>query len=101
MTEEPTYEYIKGKGWVPNGAPYAEGRDSEGRLWRVYARLACKGERWDACMGNQYTTPEDYASSMKNYSVVNMDRAAEDQVHDPEFPYAYTLVPVGWVDDYD
>lgn len=47
MSDEPTYTYVKGTGWVPcfvEGLPYT---DHSGTRWILLNRKPNEGERWD------------------------------------------------------
>lgn len=61
---DPTYSYVKGKGWVASVYPQYKFTDLEGKEWYLIPRKPEVGEVWDA-----YREPKDideYIEELKN-----------------------------------
>lgn len=87
MSEEPIYEFVKGKGWVSCTSNVITMRC--GTRVRLELRIPREGEHWDAGDGSEYASLGTWEASAKLTSFTWLSKGP-----DSHYKYYCVYVPV-------
>jgi hypothetical protein len=94
MSDEPTYVYVRGTGWVPStcGNTFA---DNTGKRWRIEQRMPKDSEFWDGT--NAKRTIEDWTKLYMKRTVhgcpVFHDDSSRYEPDPADWPNVVVFVP--------
>jgi hypothetical protein len=93
---EPTYQYVKGQGWVPSVETWHYATLEDGTAIRFIYRLPKKGEYWICSHKFAPRSPESWKKKMRTYGSFDVfDPVADDDFNDDfkdDATYEYIVV---------
>lgn len=98
MSDEPTYEYVKGYGWMPvvedQGLIFT---CYHGKQWRIIKRKPKVGEHWDGTSSPTNTLEQRVALYIRGrHDIAGSFTAwsAYDDLANYQYKHMYTLIPL-------